>query len=398
MTIKTFISRFSYKIIFSRRMSQYRLDIPYAENLLESYPETRRWFKNIQKNHNGAKFFKYHDTNFKTFWNHFTFNEIMAMATIDEYAAYTILQENYAGFRTFCELAWDCSILDLKTADIRTAEEFEFIYKMFPKSKAIILPEDIFPDILHHLSQFTDISVHLSKDSIIKHAYHPYKVNTLRIFGPFSGGDTVIAPIFDTFTDFDRVEIHRANFTANIFEQFFCRSPKCLVISDMDIDWCDEIKMARNILKLKKLEELTIEYSESRNNNTQETIEFLLQRIHLLNNLKILRINLELTQQNIIRLKKIRNIDVKVYTFLGHREPSLLEAYDIFKGTKIEIIDVSPEIEPDIYGYTLTPGRMAEQEEQWEMERFLNEDLGHGQILQEDEPEEFHLEFQWNEH
>lgn len=364
--------------------------------MLEDYPEAKKWFKNVEQNHNGAKFFKYHDYNFGKFWNHFTFNEIMTMATIDEYAAYTILQENYAEFRTFCNLAWNYDVLDLSLARVQTLEGFKFICKMFPKPKEIILPEDIFPGILHHLSRFTNISFHLSKKSLFKKAFHPYRVNTLKIFGPIINGDSVVAPIFDTFRNIDRVEIHKANFSANIFERFFYKSPKSLIIRDMDIDWFDELQMAANILKLKQLEELTIEYS-GHCNNTQETIEFILRRIHYLKNLKVFKINLELTEENIKCLKSIKNIDIKVYTFLGPNEPDLYEAYEIFKNTKIEIIDIRPEIEPDEYEYPMTPDRVFESEEDWPMDEYFYQGFELREIIGQRQ-DEFRLEFEWNEH
>lgn len=99
----------------------------------------------------------------------------------DDYLMSNILSTCRNDVEQLCEKSISYTSFSYFSLKMQTnkQKEFEFICKMFPKPKAIVILDYIFPTILQNLSRITNITFYLSNESaLFKTAYHPQRINT----------------------------------------------------------------------------------------------------------------------------------------------------------------------------------------------------------------------------
>lgn len=111
--------------------------------------EIEQWYILGQQNEHLDEFFQPH---IEILWNSLTLLEIFDIIKDSKIAAYTAYQYDYANFKQFCDYTWEHKIIDYRFLPNMEIKQFIQIQNMF-NAETIILPGNMPREILNHIEK-----------------------------------------------------------------------------------------------------------------------------------------------------------------------------------------------------------------------------------------------------
>lgn len=249
------------------------------------------------------------------FWKHFDLMRIITLASLFKSAAYQAYKHNFANFRNFCRKAWDSKTIDFHDLGNFNDKEFSTVQQLFP-GKHQIFPDNIPQTIFKYLLSSPSFTFHISNTNIplIRHHLANIHTDNLFFFGPQSLSH------YNNLTDI----LYHFSYLPNVVFENLILEPfqvialriikiKKLMIKNCITDKKASIELACAIIQSKNvMEELFIE-ADNEYDELNNTIDILLEKIHLFKKLKSMTISIHFSNANITMLWKIGKINTLRY-------------------------------------------------------------------------------------
>lgn len=248
------------------------------------------------------------------FWKHLGLMEIITLASLFKMAAYQAYDSNFGKFRDFCNKAWQDRILDFNDLRPVNDKEFQTIQNMF-KVKHQIFSTEMPQTFMKYLNFTNTLTFYLKSSPLTLNRYPFPHVDAKHLIFKgtrlFTSSNYLIDILYHFHFEY---YISFENLTFDKFQVSILRNIrfKGLKISKCFFSSYSGRELAQSIIQSRHcLENICIEtgdiYSE-----LNETIELILERIHLFKNLKLMTISLRITAYHLKKLWKItENLSLK---------------------------------------------------------------------------------------